>query len=120
MEITNVVICRTALTKPDTALTPILALQTGNLASIKNIDLPTWMSFIGGQRGTKYTITLEIASDVCGVFNNGQLSFVWDTDNTTCCTIFNVKFNPMFFGVHTFTFKLGDSVRSAKLYLEKI
>lgn len=62
--------------------TPILSLEVNMLSSLKQLNMPLFVTTIGGKKGTKYKLTIETTSD-WGVSDKADFDFVWRANKLT-------------------------------------
>lgn len=121
IEITNAIFCLKATKNPKPILEmPVLSIKTSNLSSIKNFKLPLWVSFLGGEFNHKYSFKIEVSSDICGTIASTICPFTWDIDEPVIGVVVEIRFTPVFFGIHTFTISINDSIKTVQILVEKV
>jgi hypothetical protein len=84
-----------------TLKTPISSLEVNMLSSLKQLNMPLFITTIGGKKGTKYKLTIETTSD-WGVSDKANFDFVLRANKLTQGDYFIIHFKPIHIGTHIF------------------
>lgn len=95
--------------------TPILSLEVNMLSSLKQLNMPLFVTTIGGKKGSKYKLTIETTSD-WGVSDKADFDFVWRANKLTQGDCFIIHFKPIHIGTHIFNLYI-DGKPKAKIKL---
>ena len=116
MEIQYTIFCEDiSYRKTITLKTPILSLEAKMLSAIKQLNMPLFVSTIGGKKGTKYKLTVETTSD-WGIIDKADFDFVWRANKLTQGDYFIIQFKPMHIGTHIFNLYIdGKPMAKVKL-----
>ena len=116
MEIQYAIFCEDiSYGKALTLKAPISSLEVNILSSVKQLNIPLFVSIIGGKKGTKYKLTVETTSD-WGISDIADFDFVWRANKLTQGDYFIIQFKPIHIGTHIFHLYI-DGKPKAKIKL---
>jgi len=121
MEIQYAIFCENiSFGEPITLKTPITSLEVNMLSAVKHIDMPLFVTFIGGKKGIDYKLNIETTSD-WGVSDTADFNFLWRANKLTQSDYFIIQFKPIHIGTHIFNLYInGEPKAKVKLPIREI